>query len=133
MAAALAPSARAQAVPAAGGVGLVEAVDRTDLCVVGVTRNRRPLDAKGYTAQLVVEQALNAGLASGSVLSIAWEELASARPPRFGDADRVLVCLSALPGATLWQRRFPDPEQRRAVFAVANQGGRVQVTLQSGC
>ena len=83
----------------------------------------RELDAKGYTAQLVVEQALGAGPAAGSALAIAWEELASARPPRFASGDRVLVCLDALPGSTLWLRRFPDPEQRREVLVVANRGG----------
>ena len=122
LAATLASSARAQGMRAAGGVALVEAIERSDLCVVGITRNLRALDAKGYTAQLVVEQALGAGVASGSVLSIAWEELASARPPRFADEDRVLVCLEALPGNTLWLHRFPDPEQRREVLAVASLG-----------
>lgn len=120
---ALAPTARAQGVRAAGGVAIVEAVERSDLCVVGVTRNLRELDAKGYAAELVVEQPLGAGLAAGSVLSIAWEELASARPPRFASGDRVLVCLGPLPGSTLWLHRFPDPEQRREVLVVANLGG----------
>ena len=123
LASALAPSAWAQGVRAAGGVEIVAAIDRSGLCVVGRTRSVRALDAKGYTAQLVVEQALGAGVASGRVLAIAWEELASARPPRFANEDRVLVCLEALPGSTLWLRRFPDPEQRREVLRVASRGG----------
>ncbi len=122
LAAALAPAAGAQGVRAAGGVEIVAAVERSDLCVVGSVREPRELDAKGYTAQLVVEQPLGAALAAGSVLSIAWEELASARPPRFAGGDRVLVCLGTLPGSTLWLHRFPDPEQRRAVLAVASLG-----------
>ena len=123
LASALAPSASAQGLRAAGGVEIVAAIDHSDLCVVGRTRSVRELDAKGYTAQLIVEQALGSGAASGSALAIAWEELASARPPRFASEDRVLICLEALPGSTLWLRRFPDPEQRRTVLVVASRGG----------
>jgi len=113
----------AQGLRAAGGVEIVAAVDRSYPCVVGVTRGIGALDAKAYTAELVVEQPLAGSLTTGSTLRIAWEELASARPPRFAEQERVLVCLEPLPGSTLWLRRFPDPEQRRAVLGVANRGG----------
>ncbi len=122
LASSLALSAAAQGERAAGGVAIVEAIERSDLCAVGVTRNLRVLDAKGYSAQLVVEQTFGAEVAPGRSLSIAWEELASARPPRFANEDRVLVCLTALPGNTLWLRRFPDPAQRREVLVVASLG-----------
>ncbi len=123
LAAAFASPAAAQGVRAAGGVEIVAAVGRSDLCVVGFTRNLGALDAKAYTAELVVEQALGAGIEAGSSLRITWEELASARPPRFADRERVLVCLESMAGSTLWLRRFPEPAQRREVLVVANRGG----------
>jgi HEAT repeat protein len=122
LAAAPASPAAAQAVRAAGGVEVIEALDRSHPCAVGVTRKLGAVDAKAYTAELVVEQALGAGVATGRTLRIVWEELAAARPPRFGEGERVLVCLTPLPGSTLWLRRFPDPEERRELLAVAGRG-----------
>ena len=69
-----------------------------------------------------VEQPLASAWAAGTVLSIAWEELASMRAPRFVADQRVLVCLTPLPGSTLWQKRFPDAKARQKTLAVAHGG-----------
>jgi hypothetical protein len=119
----LASPAFAQGVRAAGGVELVAAVERSLVCAVGKTRDVHVIDATGYAGELLVERSLDTDLESGATLRIAWEELARARPPRFAENDRVLVCLDPLPVTTLWRKRYPDPELRSQVLLVANRGG----------
>ena len=55
-------------------------------------------------------------------LVIAWEELASARPPRFANGDRVLLALEPLSGGSLWRKRFSDPKALLAARGVAQRG-----------
>jgi hypothetical protein len=88
--------------------------------VLGVAR--AALDRRGWRATLVVESALVGDAAPGARVPITWEELASARPPRFGEGDRVLVALEPLASGSLWRQRFPDPAEYVRVRAVAQRG-----------
>jgi hypothetical protein len=117
-----AASASAEAPRAVGGAHLVEALETAPAAVVGVVQEPRALDAHGHTARLRVESALAGSVPAGAEVRIAWEELARARPPRFADGERVLVALEPLPGASLWAQRFPAPEVRARVLAVAERG-----------
>jgi hypothetical protein len=107
---------------AAGGVRLVEALEAAPAAVVAMVGETRQIDAHGHTAVLVVESALAGPVPAGAQLRIGWEELASSRAPRFEPGERVLVALERLPGASIWAARFPDPELRARVFAVAERG-----------
>jgi len=108
--------------PAEEGTRLVEALEAAPLALVGEVRERTALDRSGWRATLVVESALVGDAKRGDLVPIAWEELASARPPRFAEGGRVLVALEPLVSGSLWRRRFPDPKQYLAVRAVAQRG-----------
>jgi len=112
----------AYAAPAAEGTRLLEALEQGPVAVVGRIAEVRTLDRHGRAAQLVIESALVGSPPAGGPLSIAWEELSPTRPARFADGDRVLVCLEALPGASLWRTRIPDGRERVRTLAVAERG-----------
>ena len=63
-----------------------------------------------------------AGAARGDAVVIAWEELASSRPPRFANGDRVLLALEPLAAGSLWRKRFGDPKALLAARGVAQRG-----------
>jgi hypothetical protein len=107
--------------PAAEGTALVQALEAAPLAVVGVIESRSALDASAWSARLRVESVLAGAPAPGPV-PIAWEELASGRPPRFADGDRVLLALEPLPMGSLWRRRIPDPKALLATRGVAQRG-----------
>ncbi len=77
--------------------------------VVGrVVAAPHPLDRSGRTASFEVERVLAGERTTGSLVRIAWEELAAARPDRFDEDERLLVALEPVPGASLWRQRLPD-------------------------
>lgn len=119
----LATAARGGVVPHPGGVDLVDALERAPLAIVGVVGQPRPLDPRGFTAVLRVQRVLSGSVAAGDALRIAWEEIAPEQPIRFRNGDRILVALEPAPRTTLWARRFPEPGQLDAVWAVASRGG----------
>ena len=123
LAAGVLPLAAARAVePAAGGVRLIEALERVPVAVIGEVKKAAQLDLHGHSARLEIETALVGPLRSGRALWIAWEELSPSRPPRFRDGDRVLVALESLPGVSLWLERIPDWEMRSNTLLVAMRG-----------
>ncbi len=93
--------------PAAGGRGFLRAAESAQAVVLGTVHAPSKLDLHGWTADLAVERVLAGRAAPGGALRVAWEELATARPPRLSDADRVLLALVALPSGSLWMQRFP--------------------------
>jgi HEAT repeat protein len=108
--------------PAAEGTALIEALEAAPLGVVGTIEERSALDARGWRATVAVESALVGSAEPGQRVVIAWEELASARPPRFANGDRVLLALEPLVAGSLWRKRFRDPRQLPSVFGVAQRG-----------
>ena len=117
------PLAAALAVePAAGGVRLIDALERVPVAVSGEVKKAAQLDLHGHSARLEIETALVGPLRPGRVLWIAWEELSPSRPPRFRDGDRILVALDSLPGVSLWLDRIPDWEMRSNTLLVAMRG-----------
>jgi hypothetical protein len=112
---------RAEVPPALEGTRLVEALESAPLAVVGQVGERAALDRHGWRATLAVESALVGDAKGGQLVPIAWEELASERPPRFADGDRVLVALEPLASGSLWRARFPDVREYVRVRAVAQR------------
>jgi hypothetical protein len=121
-AAAASSSGRADVVPAQEGLRLVEALEAAPLAVVGQVGERRAVDRHGWRASLAVESVLAGDAKPGQLVPIAWEELASSRPPRFADGERVLVALEPLGSGSLWRARFPDVQEYVRVRAVAQRG-----------
>jgi hypothetical protein len=107
---------------AAGGVRLIEAMESSPATVVGSFESTRALDARSHAAILRVETAVAGEIEPGSRLSLAWEELAASRTPRFAAGDRVLVVLAPLPGASIWLTRLPRAAERQATMTVALAG-----------
>jgi hypothetical protein len=107
---------------AAGGVRLVEAAETAPVTVVGHVREPRRIDQHGFTALLRVETSLRGPLEPRAEVRIAWEERAASRAPRFQEGDRILISLERLPGASIWQARFPEPTERVKVLGVAMWG-----------
>ena len=108
--------------PAAGGVGVLSALESAPLSVVGRVHTPRRLDAHAHGAELVVESALQGEVARGEPIAIAWEELSTARPPRFAEGERLLVSLEPLPGLSIWAARIPEPERRARTWTPARRG-----------
>jgi len=111
-----------EAVRAAGGVRLLEAMETSPASVVVVVEGTRLLGGSGHAAIVRVEDPIVGKVAIGTKLPIAWEELAAARAPRFRPGDRVLMALEPLPGASIWLSRLPDPEERAKTLSVAMRG-----------
>jgi hypothetical protein len=107
--------------PAAESTALIEALEAAPLVAVGTIEGRSALDARSWRASVRVESVLGGEPPKGPV-TIAWEELASARPPRFANGDRVLLALEPLQAGSLWRKRFGTPEALLAVRGVAQQG-----------
>ena len=118
----LAGTALAEPLPAAGGVRLFPALERSSRSVVGILEAPRALDDEAYAAVLRVEVVLAGDVARGARIPIAWEERARARPVRFEDGDRLLLVIAPLSGASIWRQRLPDPKQRLATWAIAERG-----------
>jgi len=107
--------------PAAGGA-VLPAADVAVATVVGRVADVQRLDQHGYVARLEVERLVGGSLLNSRVVRIAWEELASARPPRFRERDRILVVLSAFPNASIWRGRLPEAASDMNVLGVAAAG-----------
>lgn len=114
--------ARGGAPRAAGGVHLLEAMESAPATVVAQVGEPARAGQSGYSADIRVEQSLRGPLEAGAGARIAWEELASARAPRFAAGERVLLCLEPLPGASIWRERFPDAAERKTLLSVAVRG-----------
>src|SRR5688572_13685603 len=95
--------------PAAEGTALVQTLEAAPLALVGTIEGRSALGERAWRALVRVESVLVGEPAPGPV-PVAWEELASGRPPRFADGDRVLLALEPLPTGSLWRQRIPDPK-----------------------
>lgn len=93
--------------PAAGGRGFLRAAESAQAVLLGTVHGPTQLDLHGWKADLAVERVVAAKATPGSTLHVAWEELATARPPRLAEGDRVLVALVPLPSGSLWMQRFP--------------------------
>jgi HEAT repeat protein len=123
MAAGLAwPVPAAELVPAQGGKAIFVCLETGPIAVVGEIGSVRDLDVHGRAAELVVERALAGEVERQTRLTIAWVEQALARPMRFEDGDRVLVCLEPLPPQSVWLSRLPNPELRNRTLHVAAKG-----------
>lgn len=118
----LAWQAHAGTRPAAGGVKLFEALERAPLAVVAHVRAPRRLDGESFVAELEISLVLRGRMAHGTVVPVAWEELAHERPTRFAAGDRVLLALEPLSGASIWRQRIPDPEERLRTFGIGSRG-----------
>jgi hypothetical protein len=123
---AFAAASEAAPPPAAGGVGVLRCLEQTGrVGLVAQLREPHRLDRHGWSAGAEVERVLGRREGSGSeetTIPIVWEELATARPARFGDDERVLLCLEALPGASIWRERLPDAVLRERTLSVAEGG-----------
>ena len=108
--------------PAAEGTALIEALEVAPLGVVGTIEERSALDARGWRATVAVESALVGTAEPGQRVVIAWEELASSRPPRFANGDRVLLALEPLVAGSLWRKRFGDSKEISTAYGVAQRG-----------
>ena len=97
----------AAAQPSAPGRSLLPAAETARATVVGRLTDVTQLDRSGYAATLHVERVVD-GTVSGGPIRVAWEELATGRPARFADGQRVLVALDDLPHGSLWRQRFPN-------------------------
>lgn len=115
-------AAQATAMGASPGLDLIELLETGPVVVVGTLSAPTRLDTHGWSARLNVEQALKPGPKRGAVLAVAWEELALSRPVRFGDGERVVLCLEPLPPQSIWRQRIPDPEARVSTLAVCDRG-----------
>lgn len=119
----LAPLPAIAAAPrAAGGVRLLDAMDQAPATLVAKVSEPSRLGPHAYKATLIVETPLRGKLETGTRVTVAWEELAASRDTRFKHGERILVSLTALPGASIWQQRFPDGRERAGVLAVAMEG-----------
>ena len=107
---------------AAGGARLLEALETAPLSLVGRVGEVRRLDSGAFAAHLHVTIPLTGSLDRGAVLQIAWEELASSRPPRLAEGDQILVSLEKLPGDSLWKQRLPEVDTRAQTFTIAMRG-----------
>jgi HEAT repeat protein len=107
--------------PAAESTALIDALESSPLAVAGTIEGRTALDARSWRAALRVESVLGGEPPQGPV-TIAWEELASARPPRFANGDRVLLALEPLQAGSLWRERFGGPKALLAVRGLAQRG-----------
>lgn len=117
-----AAGAGAESRPAVGGVDLFSALESAPLALVATIEAPRRLDPESYAAQAVVQQVFRGEIRRGAKLQIAWEELARSRPVRFEGGETVLLALEALPGASIWRQRIPDPEQHVHTLAIARHG-----------
>lgn len=108
--------------PPRGGEKLLPAAESATYVVVGRIDDRDKIDLHGYASWLRVERSLLPGTKTPPALRIAWEELAAKREPRFAPGDAVLVALTPLPNASLWDRRFPGARADESVLAVAAGG-----------
>jgi HEAT repeats len=108
--------------PAAESTALVEALERAPWALAGTIEGRTALDASGWRARLVVETVLLGAAEPGERVVIAWEELASERPVRFANGDRVLLALEPLAAGSLWRQRFGDPAAVFAARGIAQRG-----------
>jgi hypothetical protein len=107
--------------PAAEGTALVQTLEAAPLALVGTIEGRSALGERAWRALVRVESVLVGEPAPGPV-PVAWEELASGRPPRFADGDRVLLALEPLPTGSLWRQRIPDPKALLATRGIAQRG-----------
>jgi len=107
--------------PPRGGEKILPVAETAFAVVVGHIDSPDKLDTHGYAAQLSVVRSLLATSPS-SELRIAWEELAASRKPRFEEGDMILVALTPLPTASLWDQRFPGARGDASVLAVAAAG-----------
>ena len=95
-------------------VGRVERVDR--------------LDRHGYLARIEVERELGTGPGGESasrpdeVALVAFEELATGRPPRLRAGTRVLVGLGGRPRGSLWRERLAARPREPGVHELAGEG-----------
>ena len=111
--------------PASGGVRLLEAMESGAAVVVGHVADVERLDTHSYAAKIAIETVVGASSESvdeSAPIRIAWEELATGRPPRFEDGDRVLVCLEPLGTESIWTTRIPDPTTRERTAGIAMNG-----------
>jgi hypothetical protein len=92
--------------PAAEGTALLEAFEAAPAVAAGIVEGRAALDETAWRARFAVETAVSGAVEPGKRVTIAWEELASSRPPRFANGDRVLLALEPLAGGSLWRQRF---------------------------
>jgi hypothetical protein len=116
------PARAAESVPARGGKDIFACLETGPVAVVGEIASLRDLDTHGRAAEVVVERVLTGNAERQTRLTIAWVEQALARPVRFGDGERVLVCLEPLPPQSVWLSRLPNPEQRVRTLHVAGEG-----------
>ena len=109
--------------PAGGGARLLEALETAPVSLVGHVGEVRRIDARAFACSLRVTAPLTISLERGTLLHVAWEELASTRPPRLAAGDRILVSLEKLPGSSLWKQRLPDADTRAQTLTIAMRGG----------
>jgi hypothetical protein len=107
------------AVRAAGGVRLLEAMEKAPATAVVQVKSTRELPDGAYAAVMRVEDPIVGDAAIGTLLNVAWEERARSRAARFARGERVLVVLEALSGASIWLSRLPDPKERSNTLGVA--------------
>ena len=101
---------------------LFEALEAAPLAVVGRIEAAEALDRHGWSASLVVERVLVGEPPGDAAIRVVWEELSSARAPRFAKGDRVLVVLEPLAGGSLWRERIPDVAEHLRTRRVAQKG-----------
>jgi hypothetical protein len=116
------PARAADSVPARGGKGIFACLEAGPVAVVGEIVSLRDLDTHGRAAEVVVERALAGAAERQKPITIAWVEQALARPVRFANGERVLVCLEPLPPQSVWLWRLPNPEERIRTLHVAGEG-----------
>jgi hypothetical protein len=116
------PAHAADAPRAREGTRLFEAFEPARLVVVGEVGAPTALDRHGRQALLRVESALIGELPSDGTIPVVWEELSSARTPRFAKGDRVLVVLEPLAAGSLWRERLPDVAAVLRARQVAQRG-----------
>jgi HEAT repeat protein len=116
----LAVKGTAAAIPPAAGGKLLPAAESAAATVVGQVHNVQRLDVHGYAAHLTIERVLSNAPLNGREIQVVWEELATTRPPRFADGQRVLVSLSDFPEGSIWHQRLATAGAR--AFAVAATG-----------
>ncbi len=98
----------------------LRAVPSSSLIVFGRIQAPTALDQHGRTGQLLVDRVLRGNAATGKRVAIAWEELSPDRPPRFREAEQIVVALEPLPSGSLWQTRFAN--QQPAPWVIAGKG-----------
>jgi hypothetical protein len=109
-------------VPAVGGSAILASAPRAQAVVVGTVGDVTNVDLHGWRAAIGVDRVLLGTVRLGDTITIAWEELSTARQVRFANGQRVLVVLDALPTQSLWRKRFPPEQRTQPVFAVASNG-----------